>query len=570
MRCFPIMPSAVLPRAILLTVSLLSGCAAADSSGVQVGPGGRAAASSSVYGNFLAGRFALNHGDFDAAANDLLMALAATPNDPDLLQQAFTASVNAGRPEAVQLARRLPSNQVGQMILANDAAKSGNWGQAIARFQGLPRDGFMQLLQPLLLAWAWHGAGNPEQASVTLRPFIDNSRFRAVVVLHAALIADLSGRAREAASLFQLAASDLSGQGPRTAMIVASWMSRTGRTEEGAALLRQMAAASPEASIALPGMIALLGKRQVNTALDGLAEIYSTFGAALRTPETNDFAMVMTRLALDVKPDFPAVRLLAADIQVAARHPDAALGLLESAMRTSDYIAPIIRLRRATLLEQIGRSDEAIREVERVGRDYPDSSLPDIALADLLRSKRRFAEAIVAYDRVIAGIRQPTANDWIVYYGRGIAYERTGQWSRAETDFQHALTLSPDQPSVLNYLGYAWADMGRNLERAYALVQRAAARRPNDGAITDSLGWVRYRQGHFQDAMKFLEKAVGLEPEDGTITDHLGDVYWAVGRRIEAHYQWRRALTLKIVPEDAAKIEAKIKSHPNGAMASEK
>ena len=176
----------------------------------------------------------------------------------------------------------------------------------------------------------------------------------------------------------------------------------------------------------------------------------------------------------------------------------------------------------------------------------------------------------MAYDRVIAGIRQPATNDWIVYYGRGIAYERTGQWSRAEADFQHALTLSPDQPSVLNYLGYAWADMGRNLERAYDLVQRAAARRPNDGAITDSLGWVRYRQGHLQDAMKFLEKAVGLEPEDGTITDHLGDVYWAVGRRIEAHYQWRRALTLKVAPEDAAKIEAKIKSHPNGAMASEK
>ncbi len=184
--------------------------------------------------------------------------------------------------------------------------------------------------------------------------------------------------------------------------------------------------------------------------------------------------------------------------------------------------------------------------------------------------KHRYTEAIAAYDRVIARIRQSSPNDWVVWYSRGIAYERTGQWTRAEADFNHALELSPDQPSVLNYLGYAWADMGRNLDRARDMIQRAAAHRPNDGAITDSLGWVLFRQGNVAEATKQLERAVGLEPEDPTITEHLGDAYWASGRKIEAQYQWRRALTLGPSPEDAVKLEAKIKAHPYGTVASGK
>jgi Flp pilus assembly protein TadD len=280
--------------------------------------------------------------------------------------------------------------------------------------------------------------------------------------------------------------------------------------------------------------------------------------------------MIMSRLALDVKPDSATAALMAADIQTTAKHYQAALALLDKAAQTGDPIVPIIRLRHADVLERMGRTDEAIHEVEQIGRDYPDSALPDLELGDLLRTKSRFSEAITAYDRVLGRIHQSSPGDWVIYYSRGIAYERTGQWTRAEADFNHALELSPDQPSVLNYLGYAWADMGRNLDRARDMIQKAAARRPNDGAITDSLGWVLFRQGNVGEATKLLERAVGLEPEDPTITEHLGDAYWATGRKIEAQYQWRRALTLNPTSEDAAKLEAKIRSHPYGTVASGK
>ena len=554
-------------RAVLLILCLLSACAAAD-------PTASADRTPQTYGQagyYLAGRFELSQGDFGPAARDLLKASADSPNDQDLLLQAFIACVNAGRPETVPLALRLPNNQVAAMVLANAAAKAGDWKQAVVRFRAMPRDGVMQLLQPLLRAWASQGAGDTDQALSTLRPLMDNPRYRPVVALHAGMIADLAKRPVDAANFYQQAELSMGGeQSPRTALILASWHARSNQLAEAEGILGHMANSVPEASIALPGMIASLNRRPVATPLDGMAEAYATFAAALRSQQTGEFAMIMSRLALDVRPDSATARLMAADIQANAKHYDIALEQLDKAAQISDPISPIIRLRHAAVLQEMGQTDEAIREVERIGRDYPDSPLPDQELGNLLRQKQRFSQAIDAYDRVVARIRQPVQNDWVIYYSRGIAYERTGQWTRAEADFNRALQLSPDQPSVLNYLGYALADMGRNLEQAREMIQRAAARRPNDGAITDSLGWVLYRQGNVTEATKMLERAVGLEPEDPTITEHLGDAYWASGRKIEAQYQWRRALTLNPTPEDAAKLEAKIKAHPYGTVASGK
>ena len=140
--------------------------------------------------------------------------------------------------------------------------------------------------------------------------------------------------------------------------------------------------------------------------------------------------------------------------------------------------------------------------------------------------------------------------DWPLFYSRGIARERAGDWPRAEADLLRALELSPDQPYVLNYLGYTWADQGRNLDRAKAMLLRATELRPQDGNIADSLGWVLFRLGDMRGAVTWLEKAVELEPRSSVINDHLGDAYWAAGRQREARFQWRRALDLDPEPED--------------------
>jgi len=178
---------------------------------------------------------------------------------------------------------------------------------------------------------------------------------------------------------------------------------------------------------------------------------------------------------------------------------------------------------------------------------------------DVLRGMKRFSEAVTAYDQAVARVPNPTRVNWPLFYDRGIALERAHNWPRAEADFNKALELAPDQPYVLNYLGYSWTEQGHNLDRAHQMIARAVEQRPNDGSILDSLGWVVLRQGDVGSAVKYLERAVELEPEDATVNGHLGDAYWAAGRKVEAQYQWRRALNLKPEPEDAQKFEQKLR-----------
>jgi Flp pilus assembly protein TadD len=267
--------------------------------------------------------------------------------------------------------------------------------------------------------------------------------------------------------------------------------------------------------------------------------------------------MILLRLALDLRPDFTPARVLAAELLESGRHLDNALQML-AAVGNDDPLIAVIRLQRAALAERLGNTEDAMRDLQRIARDYPSSPLPAMREGDILRSKQRFTDAIAAYDRAIARIGEPAPSDWLVFYDRGICYERSRQWAKAEADFQRALKLAPDQPFVLNYLGYSWADMGQNLVQARAMIEKAVQRRPNDGAITDSLGWVMLRQGEVTEAVKVLEHAVELDPEDPSINGHLGDAYWAAGRKLEATYQWRRALTFNPEPDDAAKLEAKL------------
>jgi tetratricopeptide (TPR) repeat protein len=546
-------------RALLLMLSLLPACAAADPSPVKVASHTARAAPTGVFGDYMVGRFAMSQSDPATAAKQLLRARAARPDDVELLQQAFIASLIAGRPEAVPMARQLPDSQAGQLLLGAVEARAGHWPAAEQRFHALPRQGLVQLLQPLLVAWAQQGGGHTDAALATLHPFLDGQRFRGVYALHAALIADQGGRAADAARLYHTALTEYGGMNLRLAQILASWQARHGQTNEAQRTLAAMADAAPEMAIALPGLIAASTTPAVPRATDGIAEAYLAMAAALRQQDTGDFATMLLRLALDMRPDFTAARVLAADILENGRHLDDALKVLV-AVDGDDPLSPVIRLQRAALAERLGHSEEAVHELQGIAADYPASPLPAMREGDILRGKERFADAIAAYDRAVARIAQPGPNDWLVFYDRGIAYERSRQWTKAEADFQHALALAPDQPFVLNYLGYSWADMGQNLAQARQMIEKASQRRPNDGAIVDSLGWVMLRQGEVADAVRTLERAVELDPEDASINGHLGDAYLAAGRKLEATYQWRRALTFNPEPDDAAKLEAKLQS----------
>ncbi|MBN9509114.1 MAG: tetratricopeptide repeat protein [Alphaproteobacteria bacterium] len=548
-------------RTVLLALSLLSGCAAAGSGSATADPRlprGQSFSRTGAAGDFLAGRFAGAEGDLDTAADDLLKAQAKDPTNPELRQQAFMATLLAGQSsEAVRLARMQPDNQAAQLLLGDVEARNGGWEAAEQRFASLPKQGLTQVLQPLLVAWTQAGGGHTDRALGTLRPYVEGDRFRAVYAFHAAMIADIGGRATEAGRLYHLAQSEFAGPNLDLARALASWQMRNGQQTAAHQTIAAVIHTGDELGLAAARLQADAATRPVRNATDGIAESYLALAAALRQQDANDFAAVLLRLSLDLRPDFTAARLMLADVLGGGKRPDLALGILAE-VSASDPLAPVVDLRRAALQDRAGNTEEALRTLARLEAAAPDRPEPWALQGAILRTKHRYPEAVAAYDRAVTLLGQPTRANWPLFYERGIAEERSHQWSKAEADFQMALKLSPDEPLVLNYLGYSWTEQNRNLPEARRMIERAAAARPNDGAITDSLGWIALREGDTAGAVRDLEKAVELQPEDATINGHLGDAYWAAGRKLEALYQWRRALTLNPDPEDVPKLEAKL------------
>ena len=451
-------------RAAFLALSLLSACAATDApfTGANLAVVERP---TGAFGHFLAGRFALTEADPDTAATELLHAMALAPDEPEIVRQAFIACLTAERPEALALARQMPDNQAAQLLLAGESIRAGRWADAEERFRALPRQSLTQLLQPLLVAWAQQGAGKTDTALQTLRPFIETPRFRDIFALHAGLIADVANRPADAARLFHVVETDTPEPDLRMAQILASWQERNNRPAEARRQLAAVADRALEIGIALRDLLASTREPPVTGPGDGIAEGYVALAAALHVQDQNDFGLLMLHLAFRMRPDFAAARLLEADIHTTQKHLNLALKALD-AIPARDPLHALVQLRQAALLERMGRRDEAIQVLRHLAAEHPESRLPDIQLGDIWRFQKRYDEAIGAYSRAIARIDTPVRSDWVVFYQRGIAYERANRWPLAEADLKMALELAPGQPFVLNYLGYSWANMGRNLDRA--------------------------------------------------------------------------------------------------------
>ncbi|MDQ2801526.1 MAG: tetratricopeptide repeat protein [Pseudomonadota bacterium] len=522
---------------------------------------------SGVFADYLVGQHASSLDDPDAAAEAFLQALEATPSQPELIGQAFLASAIAGRPDAVGLARLLPADPSAQLLLANASALAKDWPAAERRLQGLPRDGLTQVLRPMLLAWAQQGAGHTDAALATLRrtdaalatlpPFADGEQFSPAYALHAGLIADQAGREQEAAAFYERAQARFGTSNLRLAQIIASFQDRHGQHAQALHTLSRAAETVPELGITLPGLVADLQHPPVATATEGMAEAYLAAAGTLQQQDQTDSAMLMLRFAFALHPGFTAGQVLAADILQQQHRPARAARAL-TRLPGNDPLIALVRLRQARLAQQTGKTLTALHEFEALAHDYPQSPLPYAQQAAILRKQGRFADAIGAYDQALARTGTASPASWPLFYDRGVAYELAQQWSRAEADFKRALALAPNEPVVLNYLGYSWADMGVHLAQARKMLETAADLAPTDGAIVDSLGWAMLRQGNTADAVRSLERAAELQPEDATVNAHLGDAYWAADRRLEASYQWQRALTLHPEPAYAEKLKAKL------------
>lgn len=545
-------------RLTFLAVALLSACAAAEGGG---GRAGFTPSPSNAFGAYLAGRFATSESDTRVAADSLLAALRADPDQPEVIERAFIATLLDGRPDAVRLARRLPDNPIAAMLIVGTDAQAGRWDRAEQRIRALPRQGVSQLLQPMLLAWALQGKGQTDAAVALLRPLAESGRLRTLYAMHAALICDLAGRPREAERFARIAIGDSQPITLRLVQIAGGILIRGGKEADAERLLEAYArnqddlvlSASPTARRDL------LAARAVASPIEGMAEAYLALAGSLRGQGASEFSLALTRLALRLRPGFVPALLLGSDALADERQFTAALAMLDQ-VPSDDPLVGLAGLRRAVVLDRLDRTDDAIAQLRAIAAAFPTASQPHARLGDMFRGRQRWAEAAAAYSEAIRRVPAPAAVHWPLLYSRGVALERAGDWPAAEADFRRALELSPEQPFVLNYLGYTWVERGEHLAEARRMLERAVALRPQDGNIADSLGWALFKMGDMPGAIRWLERAVELESRNSVINDHLGDAYWAAGRQREAQFQWRRALTLGPEGDEGPKIEAKIRS----------
>ncbi|HYB11736.1 MAG TPA: tetratricopeptide repeat protein [Alphaproteobacteria bacterium] len=527
----------------------------------------------SAAGYYLAAKQAENDGDRATAAKYMSEALKRDPDNVDFLRETFQLVLGEGQfEEADRLAHRLvvalPDNQLANVMLALEDAKAGQFAAAEMRMSQMPRVGLGSVTAPLLLAWALEGEGNTDAALKALDQLSSVRGFGVLSDFHAGFINDVAGRTAAAEAAYKKAIESESNPSFRVVDAFANFYARQGRFEEAEALFRRYSAGAPDTVRIELTLKALQSgekpKPEVADAKRGMGEAMFDLGSALRQDASARLALQYIRLSVFMAPDFTVAKLTLADTLAADDRNDEALALYRE-IQPEDPLYFSAQLRIADVLRQMDKLDDAVAELEAIGKKWPDRAEPYATEGDFLRSAERFSDAVTAYDMAIARLGTPNASDWSLYYARGIALERSGQWPRAEADFLKSLELSPDQPSVLNYLGYSWVDRGENLDRAKGMIEHAVQLRPDDGYIVDSLGWVLYREGDYQRAVTHLERAVELRPEDPVINDHLGDAYWRVGRYNEAQFQWRRALSLKPEPDLVGQIGAKLDHGLNDA-----
>jgi len=551
-----------LGRAALLALALVGFTAAFS----DVGPLSRdRAEADNLLGSYLAGRFARGQRDTSAAAEFYGRALAKDPKNEVILEQAFLLEASAGNwPRAVALAKDLverdPSNTVARYQLGARGFKRGDYAAAKTHFANVGKDPIADLTKMLAQAWITFAEGRPDEALQIFDQMNKAEWSQHYQRYHRALVADLAGRHKEAGKDFARAF----GKNPRSSRLAEAYArhaANAGNVELAQEIL------DTHLSKVSNGLIARSLKEQiargetpeliVRNPKEGLAEIFYGIGDALAGEDDFEIGTIYIQLALYLNPKFSVAHAALGEIYQSNEKQELAIKAFDQVPKDSPLWLNA-QIRKGFAMNSLDRVEEAKTLLEKLADERPQETKPLDALGDILRSHKRFDEAAVYYGRAIDLIDTPEKKDFSLYYARGVCFERLDKWPKAEADLQKAMELDPEQPLVLNYLGYSWVDQGRNLKEAMELIRRAVKLDPNDGYFVDSLGWAHYRLGNYPKAVEHLERAVELRPDDPVINDHLGDAYWRVGRQFEAKYQWSQALTLKPEPEDKKKIEGKL------------
>lgn len=521
----------------------------------------------SLAGSYLAGRFARSQHDTSNAARFYRSALFRDPTSPVLIEQSFLMEASEGHwPEAERLAEKLveiqSNHRMARMFLGLVAFKAGDHKKAEEQFLKANSGPIGELTSAIARSWIALADGKTSRAIRLLKLPRQAEWAQFYLRYHRGLIAAQADRKEQARQAFtQVFRQD--SRTLRTALAYAHYLAKSGKPKAAKNVLRQhLKRSKGDGHPLAKDLLARLQAGEkvpllVKTPSEGLAEVFYGLGEALTGEGGVSIGLLYLQMALYLEPDQSFALAALANAHETTKRYDAAISVYRR-IPNDTPLQSAIDIRRAFNLNSLGKTEEARELLERVAKANVGDIKPLDALGNIMRSQKRYEEAIGYYTRAIALIDKPERRHWSFYYSRGTCFERLKQWDKAEADLKKALELYPDQPLALNYLGYSWVDQNKNLRKGMKLIEKAVSLKPDDGYIVDSLGWAHYKLGDYGKAVKYLERAVELRPEDPVLNDHLGDALWRTGREREARFQWDLALSLGPEPDELVKIKSKI------------
>jgi len=552
----------LLTVAIFLVLAGCSGVAQLDESPADK----EADRQANAFSTYLSARFAAGQHEMPEAARYYAQSLKNDPGNAEIMSQAFFFASTSGDMEsagkfATAMVAKSPDERSARLTLAVVAFKHKDYAGARKNLSLSAKGPFQSLVVSLFDAWGAAASGDAAGAMADMKSLGTQSGVEGLAAFHTALIADYLGQADiDAAYKKALVANRVS---PRVIEAYGNYLERTGHTADAHALYEKYLTEPGVAPIVQSGLARLAENKKpapfVRSAEDGVAEGLFGIAASLSDQSSAEVSILYLRMALYLRPDLALANLLLADRFETLGKFEEAVSIYRDIDKSSAYY-PMAATQAAVDETRLDHKTAAIADLKSLAEAYPNSSENWIALGDAYRDQDNDDQAIAAYDRATKTIGTPQKRDWPLFYARAMAEDRAKHWDKAEVDVNEALKLSPDQPELLNYLGYSWVDRNEKIPEALTMLEKARKLRPYDGYIVDSVGWAYYRLGRYDDAARTLEAAVLLVPGDSTINEHLGDALWKAGRRMDARFQWNHALAFATADTDKAAIEQKIKN----------
>lgn len=521
----------------------------------------------SLSGTYLSSRFARTRGDMERAAAFLKRSYQADQENQDLAREAMDALLLVGQvAEAASIANTLPKDVQKQPLVLMTRVVGAIARQAPDEAQTLLNNsepkGVFAILVPLLSGWMDVGAGTIQKPLSLDEQTASARGWAPFIYYQLALMNDIAGFPTEAEQYYTKAIRATDRMPFRVVEAFGNFYERQGERAKAMSLYSEYQAANPESALLegkelLPSKEASTPPRIVTTAQEGMAELFYTLASVVYTPESPEDALIYLRLATALRSNFPPAQLMIGNVLEEMDEYKAAMATFDGVDQRTPYYHKA-KLRSALVQEQMGETAKALAQLDAIAAANPGQYDIWVTKGDVLRRHSRFKEAATAYGEAIKRIGELRAQHWSLLFVRGICLDQSGQWAKAEEDFQRALALEPAEPEVLNYLGYSWLMQGKNIPEALHMINLAVEQRPEEAHIVDSMGWALYLTGDFDAATEYLERAAALDPADPTINDHLGDAYWRLDRKNEARFQWQRALNFSPEAAHAAAIQKKL------------